>query len=80
LSEGLGINDRDQVVGVSLPSSHAFIWQKGSMTDLNTLISPKSNLVLLAGQEINDSGVITGQAQDKNTGALVGFVAVPKWR
>jgi probable HAF family extracellular repeat protein len=80
ISEGLGINNRDQVVGVSYPSSHAFIWQKGAMTDLNTLISPASNLVLLAGQEINDSGAITGQAQDKNTGALVGFVAVPKWR
>lgn len=80
LSEGLGINDRDQVVGVSFPSSHAFIWQNGTMTDLNTLVSGKSNLVLLAGQDINDSGVITGQAQDKTSGALVGFVAVPNWK
>jgi probable HAF family extracellular repeat protein len=80
LSEGLGVNDRDQVVGVSYPSSHAFIWQNGTLTDLNTLVAAKSNLILLAAQDINDNGVITGQAQDKNTGALVGFIAVPKWR
>jgi uncharacterized membrane protein len=80
LSEGLGINNRDQIVGVSFPSSRAFIWQKGILTDMNTLIPANSDLVLLAAQDINDSGVITGQAQDKNTGALVGFVAVPKWR
>jgi probable HAF family extracellular repeat protein len=80
LSEGLGINDKDQIVGVSYPSAHAFIWQKGTMTDINTLVSPKSNLTLIAAQEINDSGVITGQAQDRSTGAYVGFVAVPNWR
>jgi len=80
LSEGLGINSRNQVVGVSFPSSHAFIWQNGALTDLNTLIAAKSDLVLLAAQDINDSGVITGQAQDKSSGALVGFVAVPKWK
>ena len=80
LSEGLGINDRNQVVGVSFPSSHAFIWQNGAMVDLNTLVASKSDLLLLAAQDINDSGVITGQAQNKDTGALVGFVAVPKWR
>jgi uncharacterized membrane protein len=68
------------VVGVSYPSSHAFIWQNGTLTDLNTLVAAKSNLILLAAQDINDNGVITGQAQDKNTGALVGFIAVPKWR
>lgn len=80
LSEGLGINDRDQIVGISLPSAHAFIWQKGVMMDMNTLISPNSGLTLVAAQDINDSGVITGQAQDSSSGALVGFVAVPKWK
>jgi probable HAF family extracellular repeat protein len=78
ISEGLGINDRDQVVGVSIPSGHGFIWQKGVMTDLNTLISKNANFVLLAAQDINDDGVITGIAQDKTTGATYAFVAEPE--
>jgi probable HAF family extracellular repeat protein len=78
VSEGLGINEKDQVVGVSFPSSHAFIWQNGTMTDMNTLIASNSQYVLLAAQEINDSGVITGQAEDTGTGAIVAFEATPK--
>jgi probable HAF family extracellular repeat protein len=78
ISEGLGINDKDQVVGVSYPSSHAVIWQSGTMTDLNSLAAPGTTLVLIAAQEINDSGVITGQAQDPSTGAFSAFVAVPR--
>ena len=78
IAEGLGINNYDQIVGVSYPSSHAFIWQNGAMTDLNTLIDPDSKYVLIAGQDINDRGVITGQAQDKDTGEFIAFAAVPK--
>jgi probable HAF family extracellular repeat protein len=77
ISEGLGINEKDQVVGVSFPSSHAFIWQNGTMTDMNTLIASNSQYVLLAAQEINDSGVITGQAEDTTTGGIVAFEATP---
>jgi len=62
LSEALDINDDDQVVGVSYPSAHAFIWQNGKMTDLNSLISSSSALLLIAAGGINNSGVITGQA------------------
>jgi probable HAF family extracellular repeat protein len=78
IAEGLGINNYDQIVGVSYPSAHAFIWQNGTMTDLNTLIPADSKYILIAGQDINDSGVITGQAQDKETGEYVAFTAVPK--
>lgn len=78
VSEGLGINASDQVVGVSFPSSHAFIWRNGTMTDMNTLIGPNPQFVLLAAQEINDAGVITGQAVDTNTGAIVAFEATPQ--
>jgi probable HAF family extracellular repeat protein len=78
LSEGLGINNRDQVVGVSIPSHHAFIWQDGVMTDLNSLIPKNSQYLLSAAQDINDQGVITGIAQDKATGATYAFVAEPK--
>jgi probable HAF family extracellular repeat protein len=78
LSESLGINDQDQVVGVSYPSGHAFIWQDGVMTDLNTLIAPGSPSVILTdAQDINDHGVITGQAYDPSTGIFSAFIAYP---
>jgi probable HAF family extracellular repeat protein len=76
-SEALGINDRNQVVGVSLPSLHAFLWQNGKMTDLNSLVVPGTSLILTIAEEINNRGEITGQATDPATGATVAFVAVP---
>jgi len=76
--EALGVNDHDQVVGLSFVSGHAFIWQDGAMTDLNNCIAPGSaDLVLTDAQEINDAGAITGQASDPATGTLVAFVAIP---
>jgi probable HAF family extracellular repeat protein len=41
-SEAVAINERGQVIGDSIPagrqgSSHAFVWQQGTMTDLGTL-------------------------------------------
>ncbi len=62
MSEALDINDQGQVVGVSYPSTHAFLWQNGLMTDLNKLVRSGSPLVLLAANGINDRGEITGQA------------------
>src|SRR5579862_7208566 len=43
-SEALGVNESGVVVGESFsPSSaRAFVWQNGTMTDLNTLIPPSS--------------------------------------
>ncbi|HEY6578010.1 MAG TPA: hypothetical protein VIY09_01690 [Rhizomicrobium sp.] len=78
LSEGLGINDSDQIVGVSYPSGHAFIWENGAMTDLNTLISSTSQYTLVDAQDIDNAGAITGEAQDKSTGAIYAFFATPK--
>jgi probable HAF family extracellular repeat protein len=77
LSEALGVNDRDQVVGISLPSGHAFIWQNGKMTDLNSMRAAGTTLVLTDAQDINDLGEITGQALDPSTQATVAFDAVP---
>ncbi len=78
VSEALGVNDWGQVVGVSLPSGHAFLWQSGTMTDLNKRVVPGStNLVLTDAQDINDLGEITGTAKDPSTGATVAFKAVP---
>jgi probable HAF family extracellular repeat protein len=62
LSEALDINDQGQVVGLSIPSLHAFIYENGKMTDLNSLIPSGSPLLLLAANGINDRGEITGQA------------------
>lgn len=76
ISEGLGLNSRDQIVGVSYPSAHGFIWQNGEMTDLNSLMPPNSGYTIVDAQEINNSGTITGEAQDAS-GAIYAFVATP---
>lgn len=78
ISEGLGINDSDEVVGVSYPSGHGFIWQNGTMTDLNNLLPSNSGYTITDAQEINNAGWITGQAQDTTTGYYYAFVARPK--
>lgn len=63
-SEALGINENGVIVGESFSStsSRAFIWQNGTMTDLNTLIGPSSGLYLLFANDINNDGVIAGGA------------------
>jgi probable HAF family extracellular repeat protein len=63
-SEALGINEKGQIVGESFgPSSaRAFVWENGTMTDLNTLIAPSSGLYLLFAGDINNRGVIAGGA------------------
>lgn len=76
-SEALGVNDRDQVVGLSPSSGHAFLWQDGRMLDLNELVVPGTRLILTNAQDINDRGEITGQATDPDTGATVAFEAIP---
>lgn len=76
ISEGLGINANDQVVGVSYPSGHAFIWQNGTMTDMNTLVV-NSQYLLIDAQEISNNGVVTGEAQD-TAGDILAFAATPQ--
>ena len=70
-STALDINSADQVVGTSITASgdaHAFVWQGGAMTDLNTLLPAGSGWVLTQANAINNRGEIAG------TG-LVGGVA-----
>jgi probable HAF family extracellular repeat protein len=75
-----GINDQGQVVGQSIDAagnSRAFIWQNGTMTDLNTLTAPGSPYLLFAG-DINDEGEITGETFDQSNGTLgPAYLAVP---
>ena len=80
ISEALGVNDQGEVVGISLGSSpygQAFIWQNGVMTNLNSLVVPGTCLILTDAQDINNNGVITGQAYDPNSGVMKAFIAIP---
>ena len=81
-----GINDAGQIVGESFSASsaRAFIWQNGTMTDLNTLIPPSSGLYLLYANDINDRGTIAGGACVLVSGAcgssLPAYMATPNGR
>jgi probable HAF family extracellular repeat protein len=62
-SEGWAINPRGQVVGNSYSCSnfhHAFLWEKGSIVDLNTLIARDSRLELVGAFAINARSEIAG--------------------
>src|SRR5271165_3398279 len=85
ISEALGINAQNQIVGVSygagFTNPRAFIYQNGRMIDLNTLTLPNSPVYLQVGGDINDEGVIAGQgclpANCAAGTSFVSFVAVP---
>jgi probable HAF family extracellular repeat protein len=75
------INAQGQVVGVSCDANfncRAFLWDKGVMMDLNSLISPDSPLYLTFGGGINDRGEIAGSAVLKsNPNEAPAFLAIP---
>jgi len=78
-SVAVGMNDRGQVVGLSLDASgnpRAFLWENGVMTDLNTLIPASSALFLLFADIINSRGEIVGFGVN-STGEVHGFLATP---
>jgi probable HAF family extracellular repeat protein len=80
VSVAFGINDNGQVVGESCAqrgNCRAFLWQNGTMTDLNLFLPPGSTVRLLLANDINDQGQIVGQAADKNTGNFPAFLAMP---
>lgn len=77
-SQAVGINDRGVVVGGSIDASgnsRAFVWQRGVMTDLNTLTT-NSRLYLIFGCAINADGTITGLGLT-STGELHTYLATP---
>jgi probable HAF family extracellular repeat protein len=81
-SFALGINDEGAVVGQSVSADfstfRAFLWEKGVMTDLNTLVAVNpGKLNLLLGESINSRGEITGLAVD-GAGKFHGYLAIPK--
>lgn len=62
-SEAAAINSRDQIVGLSASCTsnvlRTFLWENGSIVDLNALSSPNS-LQLIDADSINDRGEIAG--------------------
>lgn len=78
-SEALGINDKDQIVGLSRGPSgiRAVLWENGILEELNSLTLPGSPYLLYAN-DINDAGEIVGEAFDATTGTAPAFVAVPQ--
>ena len=76
-SLAFGINNHGQVVGQSFGASgsHAFLYENGTMTDLNKLVRPSSITPFFAN-DINDRGEIVGGAIDAS-GNAVAFMAIP---
>jgi probable HAF family extracellular repeat protein len=71
-----------QIVGSSCDVNYncrGFLWEKGKMYDLNTLIPSNPNLSLTLGAIIDDAGVIGGYAFDQTAGTNPAFVALPSW-
>ena len=64
------INSRSQVVGGSLPCDFsnvtAFLWENGSMVDLNSLIPSNSELYLIWAAFVDDRGEIAALANLPN--------------
>jgi probable HAF family extracellular repeat protein len=80
-SQARGVNARRQVVGVSTSFegiSRAFLYDDGSMWNLNALVEPGFADSLVSAQDINDAGQITGTLLERSTGRLLPFVAIPK--
>lgn len=64
--EPYAINNAGQIVGYGLTADwnqRAFLWQNGSLLDLNTLLPPNSGWVLQDAVFINDSGQIVGSGK-----------------
>jgi probable HAF family extracellular repeat protein len=62
-SEADAINSKGQVIGTSFPcdgGTRTFLWEDGSMIDLNALVPPGSGLQFVDVTAINDPGEIAG--------------------
>ena len=78
-SYATGINADGQVVGASSDCKEffrAFLWEDGSLLDLNALIPPGSSLSLTQTYTINDRGEIAGEGHD-SSGNGHAFLLIP---
>jgi probable HAF family extracellular repeat protein len=79
------INSQSQIVGNTISCdgtvTRAFLWEGGSMVDLNTLIPGGSNLELTGAGNINDRGEIVGDGvppgASTNSFTDHGFLLIP---
>jgi len=79
-SGALGINSKTQVVGVSSDingNTRAILWERGVMTDVNTLIPAGSPWFLVEADSINSRGQIVGGALNAITGEVHAVLATP---
>jgi probable HAF family extracellular repeat protein len=77
-SHANAINASDQVVGISSTNSGAqlaFLYDNGSMKDLNTLDDPDSGWIFWEAFDINDSGQIVGLGT--HNGEPAAFILTP---
>jgi len=58
-STAYGINSHTQIVGDS--NENGWLWENGSIVDLNTLVPPNSNVHVAAAIGINDRGEIVAE-------------------
>ncbi len=59
-SHAYGVNNAGLIVGTS--ADHGFVWEAGTLLDLNTRIPANSEWTIIKGAAINDAGVIVGEA------------------
>jgi probable HAF family extracellular repeat protein len=79
-SLALGINDKGQIVGDSCDESfscRAFLWQNGTMLDLNSLVHSPDAPFLENGNSINSRGQIAGKTTVQGTPIAEAFLATP---
>ncbi len=79
-TEPYAINNAGQVVGYGITADwhqHAFLWQNGSLMDLNTLLPPDSGWELNDARFINESGQIVGTGEIN--GAYAWYLFNPAW-
>jgi probable HAF family extracellular repeat protein len=85
-SVALGVNNKDQVVGYSyLPAvgniaiqQVAFLWQRGQMINLNTLLyGAGKNYLVFSATAINDNGQIAASAYDMRNGSVRAVLLTP---
>jgi probable HAF family extracellular repeat protein len=74
------VNSGRQVVGATQDANfayvHAFLWERGSIADLNALIPVNSGVQLMAAVGLNERGEIVAQGVLSN-GDVHAFILIP---